>query len=59
MQKETIKIDLEKLASISGIATQGYENDVVTEYAIRYSYDAKKWYGYPNNEDPMVRILKI
>ena len=58
-KKVKISIDFEKLVSISGVATQGYKGQVVTEYAIRYSYNAKEWYGYPNSKNPMVRIIKI
>jgi hypothetical protein len=46
---EKLSVDLGKFVSISGVATQGSRPGKTTEYRIRYSYDGRIWYGYPNN----------
>ena len=52
-----ITINLGELVLISGVATQGFNDDGfsgrITRYKVRYSYDGQAWYKYTylNNSD--------
>ena len=52
-----ITINLGKLVLVSGVATQGFNENKfsgrITRYKVRYSYDGQAWYNYTylNNSD--------
>ena len=54
-----IWVDLEKLVTVSGVATQGSKHGRVIGYNISYSYDIKVWYGYPSNAIFQVWLFQV
>ena len=51
---QSMSVDLRKLVTISGIATQGGGPGKTIEYEIRYGYNGTVWYGYPDNTRSLV-----
>lgn len=45
-----LQIDMEQVRALSGVATQGYMNDIyVTSYSLNYSTDGRTWQSYKEN----------
>jgi hypothetical protein len=57
LPNQWVRVDLGQVVSISGVATQGSQYGKVTAYKIRYSYDGRTWYGYPNNASLQVSTI--
>ena len=51
---QTVSVDLGKIVTISGLATQGSDRGKATSYKLRYSYDDRSWFGYPSNTSLVV-----
>ena len=52
-----IQVDLGRVRSLSGVATQGYVPSMfVSSYRVNYSTDGYTWYSYKNRGDSRSKV---